>query len=151
MESHFVLMGVSVAEWTIWLALAGALVIFELFTGTFYILMIAIGVAFGAIAALMGWSLPAQMLAAAVIGVAATGLLHRSRFGKPLRQATGCDPNMNMDIGQTVQVDSWADGKARAMYRGAAWDIDLAPGAMPEAGVFKIVELRGSRLVVANA
>ena len=39
------------ADWTWWLALAGALVIFELFTGTFYILMIAIGVACGAIAA----------------------------------------------------------------------------------------------------
>ena len=134
-----------------WFALAGVLVIFELFAGTFYILMIAIGVAFGGVAALAGVRLPLQMLTAAVVGLAATGLLHRSRFGKPLRQASGRDPNMNIDIGQTLHIDAWRDGAARAMYRGAAWDIDLAPGAIAEAGTFRIVEMRGSRLVVANA
>jgi len=139
------------ADWTIWLALAGALVIFELFTGTFYVLMIAIGAAFGAFAASMGYGMPAQLLTAAVIGVAATGLLHRSRFGKPLKQDSARDPNVNIDIGQSVHVETWADSKARAMYRGAAWDIDLAPGAIAEAGNFRIVEVRGSRLVVVNA
>ena len=38
-------------DWMMWLALAAVLVIVELFTGTFYILMIAIGVATGAAAA----------------------------------------------------------------------------------------------------
>ena len=134
-----------------WLILAGVLVIVELFVGTFYLLMIAVGIVFGSIAALLGWSLPFQILSASVVGLAATGLLHRSRFGKPLRQDSARDPNINLDIGQTLQVDAWAGCKARAMYRGAAWDIDLAPGAIAEAGKFRIVELRGSRLVVANA
>ncbi len=144
-------MGGRVAEWMMWLALAGTLVIVELFTGTFYILMVAIGIAFGGLAALLGWSVPLQTLCAAVIGIVATGLLHRSRFGKPERKDAARDPNVNIDIGQNVQVGAWTDGKARVMYRGAAWDIELAPGAIAEAGSFRIVELRGSRLLVVNA
>lgn len=134
-----------------WLVLAGVLVVFELLTGTFYVLMIAIGMAFGAIAAMLGLSLPAQILVAAVVGVIATGILHRSRFGRPLRQDASRDPNVNIDIGQSVQVETWKDGKARVMYRGAQWDVDLAPGAIASAGSFKIVEVRGSRLVLSNA
>ncbi|ATQ76763.1 NfeD family protein [Massilia violaceinigra] len=138
------------ADWTWWLALAGALVIFELFTGTFYILMIAVGVACGAIAALMGYGPSGQLLTAAVVGVIATGLLHRSRFGAPGRQNTARDPNVNMDIGQSVNVDTWSEGKARVMYRGAPWDVELGPGALAEAGSFRIVEVQGSRLIVSN-
>jgi len=138
-------------ELTGWLVLAGVLVVFELFTGTFYVLMIAIGMAFGAIAAVLGLGLPMQILVAAVVGVLATGVLHRSRFGRPLRQDAARDPNVNIDIGQIIRVDSWHDAKARAMYRGAPWDIDLAPGASAGSGDYKIVEIRGSRLVVANA
>lgn len=134
-----------------WLVLAGVLVVFELLTGTFYVLMIAIGMAFGAVAAVFGFNLPVQILVAAVVGVIATGILHRSRFGRPLRQDAARDPNVNIDIGQSVQVAAWTDGKARVMYRGAQWDVDLAPGAIAGAGSFKIVEVRGSRLVVSNA
>jgi membrane protein implicated in regulation of membrane protease activity len=126
-------------------------VIFELFTGTFYVLMIAIGMAVGALAAMAGLGMPAQVAIAAVVGVLATGLLHRSRFGRPLKQDAARDPNVNLDIGQTLHVESWSDGKARVMYRGANWDVEIAPGAIAGAGTFKIVEVRGSRLIVANA
>jgi membrane protein implicated in regulation of membrane protease activity len=137
-------------EWMVWLVLTGILVVFELFTGTFYVLMIAIGMAFGAAAAMLGWSTPVQIMIAAVIGVMATGMLHRSRFGRPIKQNAARDPNVNFDIGQSVQVEAWNDGKARVMYRGAMWDIDLAPGAIAGAGAFKIVEVQGSHLIVAN-
>ena len=137
-------------ESTIWLVLTGVLVAFELFTGTFYVLMIAVGMACGGAAAMLGMSSPMQILIAAMVGVLATGLLHRSRFGHPLKQNSARDPNVNLDIGQNVHIDTWSDGKARVMYRGALWDIDLAPGAMPAAGKFKIVEVQGSHLVVAN-
>ncbi len=136
--------------WMIWLALAGALVVFELFTGTFYLLMIAAGMAAGALAAMAGLSVPAQIAIAAVVGVAATGLLHRSRFGRPLKQDAARDPNVMLDIGQNLEVVCWHDGKARVMYRGAQWDVDLAPGAIAGAGTFRIVEVQGSRLIVAN-
>ncbi|MDB5920073.1 MAG: NfeD family protein, partial [Massilia sp.] len=37
------------------------------------------------------------------------------------------------------------------MYRGALWDVELGQGAHPQAGVFKIVEVQGSRLIVTGA
>jgi membrane protein implicated in regulation of membrane protease activity len=139
------------ADWMNWLIAAGVLVILELFTGTFYLLMIAIGLSFGALASLLGWSVPAQTIAAAVVGVFATGLLHRSRLGRPHKGDPARDHNVNLDIGQNVEVPAWQAGHARVMYRGALWDVELGPGAKPEAGRFKIVEVQGSRLIVSNS
>jgi membrane protein implicated in regulation of membrane protease activity len=139
------------AQWMDWLVAAGALVILELFSGTFYLLMIAIGLAFGALAALAGASVPVQTLVAGVVGVAATGLLHRSRLGKPAKTNAARDRNVNIDIGERLSVSAWQDGKARVMYRGALWDVELGQGATPEAGSFKIVEVQGSRLIVSNS
>ena len=137
-------------ELLVWLVMAGVLVVFELLTGTFYVLMIAIGMACGALAAWLGFGLPVQMVVAAVVGVVATGVLHRSRLGRPVRGDAARDPNVNIDIGQSVQVDAWTNGKARVMYRGAMWDVQLAPDAVAEAGYFRIVEVQGNRLVLAN-
>jgi membrane protein implicated in regulation of membrane protease activity len=143
------------ADWSYWLAAAGVTVIFELFTGTFYLLMIALGLGAGALAALVGLGLAAQTLTAAVVGVAATVLLRRSRFGKLVaeRRDAGRDPNVNLDIGQTVNVPEWRDGVARVMYRGALWDVELeasvAPGTAAAPGQYTIREVRGSRLIVA--
>lgn len=138
------------SEWMNWLVGAGILVIAELFTGTFYLLMIAIGLAFGGIAALLGVSGPIQTLVAAGVGLVATAILHRSRFGRPAKSKATRDPNVNLDIGARVAVPSWHDGRARVMYRGALWDVELGPGALPEAGEYRIVEVQGNRLIVAN-
>lgn len=140
------------ADWMNWFVAAGVVVILELFTGTFYLLMIAIGLAFGGAAALLGMGEPLPTVVAAVVGLVATGLLHRSRFGRPARQVSAArDPNVNIDIGQSLKVDAWDGGKARVMYRGALWDVELGPGAVPQAGNFRIVEVQGSRLIVANS
>jgi membrane protein implicated in regulation of membrane protease activity len=139
------------ADWMAWLAAAGVLVILELFTGTFYLLMIAIGLAVGGIAALAGAGLPLQAIVAGGVGVLATGLLHRSRFGRPARGEPARDRNVNLDIGQHLTVTDWQDGRARVRYRGALWDVELGQGATARPGEFRIVEVQGSRLVVANA
>lgn len=139
------------SDWMNWFVGAGILVIAELFTGTFYLLMIAIGLAFGGIAALLGASGPIQTLVAAAVGLAATGVLHRSRFGRPARTNPARDHNVNLDIGARLAVPGWQDGRARVMYRGALWDVELGPGAQPEAGDYRIVEVQGNRLIVANA
>jgi membrane protein implicated in regulation of membrane protease activity len=138
-------------DWMSWLVAAGVLVILELFSGTFYMLMIAIGVGSGAIAALAGATGPGQAIVAAIVSVVATGLLHRSRLGKPAKTNPARDHNVNLDIGQRVTVPDWTDGKARVLYRGALWDVELGQGATPHAGDFKIVEVQGSRLIVSNA
>ena len=139
------------SDWTIWLIGAGILVIAELFTGTFYLLMIALGLSAGALAALAGLNGPLQTLVAAAVGVAATLVLRRSRFGKAGRGEAANDPNVNLDIGQRVSVPQWQDRRARVMYRGALWEVDLSPGALDHPGDFRIVEVHGNRLIVADA
>ena len=138
------------ADWSYWLAAAGVTVILELFSGTFYLLMIAIGLSAGALAALLGFGDAVALLVAAVVGIAATGVLRRSRYGRQQERVQAeRDPNVNLDIGQTVHVPAWQDGAARVMYRGALWDVELAPGAAATPGQYTIREVRGSRLIVA--
>jgi membrane protein implicated in regulation of membrane protease activity len=139
------------ADWMLWLVAGGVLIVLELLTGTFYLLMMAAGLAFGALAAWLGATAPVQTIVAAIVGIVGIGFLRRSRFGRPSKVAPARDQNVNMDIGQRVAVDSWRDGHARVMYRGALWDVELGPGAQPQAGDFRIVEVQGSRLIVANA
>jgi membrane protein implicated in regulation of membrane protease activity len=141
----------TMADWMNWLVAAGVLVILELFTGTFYLLMIAIGLAIGGVVAVAGGGFPGQAIAAGLVAIAATGWLHRSRFGRPAKHEATRDRNVNLDIGQRVNVPAWEHGRARVMYRGALWDVELGQGATPQAGDFRIVEVQGSRLVVANA
>lgn len=135
-----------------WLAVAGVVVILELFTGTFYLLMVALGLLAGALAAWFNLSASFQMIVAAVVGMGATLALHKSKFGWREKTNVSRDPNVNMDIGQSIKVEFWEDqgnGKftARAMYRGAMWDVDLSNSAA-FAGMFIIEEVQGSRLIV---
>jgi len=140
--------------WISWMVTAGVMVIMELFSGTFYLLMIALGLAAGGVAALLGASQEMQYIVAAIVGVTATLALHNSKYGWKKNAEARQDPNVNMDIGQSITVKEWQDngnGKftARAMYRGALWDVELqAPAA--GAGVFTIVEVQGSRLMVKS-
>jgi membrane protein implicated in regulation of membrane protease activity len=143
------------SDWIIWISLAGVLTVLEMFTGTFYLLMVAIGMVAGGLAALAGASGPVQLVAASVLGVLGTYALRRSGFGRFARTDAARDPNVNLDIGQTVTVGEWqcAGGgayTARAMYRGAMWDVELQPGFAAQAGPFIICEVRGSRLIVGN-
>jgi membrane protein implicated in regulation of membrane protease activity len=146
--------GGKMADWIVWIILAGVLVGLEIFSGTFYLLMVGIGLVAGGITALLGGETTAQFLVAAAIGVLATILLRKIRNGKSVQGASS-DPNINLDIGQTLSINEWHDMgggtcTSRAMYRGSMWDIDLMQGATPEAGIFLIREVRGSRLVVSN-
>jgi membrane protein implicated in regulation of membrane protease activity len=146
---------VRMAEWMVWFGLAGALVIFEMFTGTFYLLMIGAGLAAGGIAALVGGNSALQFIIAAVVGIAATYGLRRSKWGRSSKRDASHDPNVNLDIGQTLVIDTWSGGEgdvriARAMYRGALWDVELEQGASARSGIFIIRAIRGNRLIVAN-
>lgn len=139
-------------DWMLWCVLAGVAVIFELFTGTFYVLMIAIGLTAGGATAWLGFSNSVQLIIAGVTGVVAVYVLRRSRFGKRLEPAVDPrrDPNVNLDIGQTLRVDQWVDGSARVMYRGTMWDVQIAEGEEPVPGNFIIREVRGNRLILSS-
>ena len=69
------------AHYVVWFVAAFVLLIAELLTGTFYLLMVALGFAAGGFAALSGASGPLQLTIGAAIGVAATMVLRRTRWG----------------------------------------------------------------------
>ncbi|WP_337367337.1 NfeD family protein [Noviherbaspirillum denitrificans] len=136
--------------------MAGVLVVLEMFTGTFYLLMIAIGLVAGGLAALAGGGTAVQLAVAGIAGAIATYGLRRSKWGKTSRRDAQRDPNVNLDIGQTLVVDEWAGQQggvrtARVMYRGAMWDVELDAHAQARPGTYVIREVRGNRLVVAES
>lgn len=138
-------------DWSVWLICAGVLVAFELFIGTFYLLMVALGLSAGAVAAWSGAGGTLQIVVAAVVGVVATILLRRWRYTRQSRPGAANDPVMNLDVGQKLLVAEWQHGHARAMYRGALWDVELEEGAPAKPGEFRIIQVRGNRLVVTLA
>ncbi len=140
----------SVSAATIWWVLAGILVAVELAIGTFYLLMIALGLAAAAVAAHLGMPLPAQIATAAVIGGGATALWHWRRYRNPRSAPASSNRDVNLDIGAHVQVDEWAaDRTTRVSYRGAGWPARLAPGATPMAGQHEVVAVEGNWLVLS--
>ena len=68
------------AESTLWWLLAGGLIALELLTGTFYLLMLSLGVAGAAIAAHLGASVTVQLVVAAVLGGGFWPLFRRGVF-----------------------------------------------------------------------
>jgi membrane protein implicated in regulation of membrane protease activity len=131
-----------------WWIGAGVLVVLELISGTFYLLMIALGCVAAAIVQLAGVAADLQFAIAAVVALAAVLLLKRSRFGRRTRKEASKNPDVNLDIGQTLSVPAWHERRARADYRGAAWDVELAAGEPEDAQLYEIAEMRGSCLVV---
>ena len=137
------------AESTIWWVLAGSAVALELLTGTFYLLMLAIGLAAAALAAHLGLSSSAQLVVAAVVGGGAVVGWHFVRQRRPQEPPAEANRDVNLDIGETVQVTRWnPDGTTTLKYRGAQWTALAAPGTIPVAGPHRIREVTGSRLVL---
>ncbi len=134
---------------TIWWLLAGAAVAVELLTGTFYLLMLAMGMAAGALAAHAGASLTVQMLVAAVVGGGAVMLWYLRRDQRPAEPPAQSNVNVNLDIGETIHIATWnPDGTADVHYRGARWTAIHRPGVTPSAGTHRVAELVGNRLLV---
>jgi membrane protein implicated in regulation of membrane protease activity len=137
------------AESTIWWLLAGAAVAVELATGTFYLLMLAFGLAAAALAAHAGASITVQLLAAAAVGGGAVLGWHLKRSREPQAPDASVNPDVNLDIGEVVHIASWnADGTASIKYRGANWTAIPVEGAIPVAGPHRVRQVIGSRLVV---
>lgn len=145
-------MGINMAQSTIWWVLAGGFVAVELLSGTFYLLMLAMGMAAAALAAHSGASMTVQLVVAALVGggaVVAWRAFKQSRPATPVAQA---NRDVNLDIGEVVHVDVWsAEGTASVKYRGANWQVMLAPGQPAAPGAYAIVEVMGNRLIVKPA
>jgi len=137
------------ADSTLWWVLAGLAVAAELFSGTFYLMMLALGMAGAALSAHMGLSLPYQMVVAAAIGGGAVLVWHLYRRSRPLSPPAQANKNVYLDIGEVVQVDAWnADGTTSVRYRGAQWSAKLRSPGLMSTGAHKVAELQGSQLIL---
>ena len=140
------------AESTVWWLITGGAVAAELLTGTFYLLMLSIGFAAAAAVAHLGLGLSAQIATAAVVGGGAVVLWHLRQMKRHQEPPAQANVNVNLDIGETVQVDQWnPDGTADVHYRGARWTAIHRSGVVPSAGPHRVAELVGNRLLVDKA
>ena len=130
---------------TLWWLIAGALVVAELLSGTFYLLMLSLGAAAAALTAYAGGSLTWQIVTASVVGGAAVVLWNIKQ--KPSNDAQ--DSNIHLDIGEAVTVEAWdAQGQTHVKHRGAQWAAVCTHPQIAEPGLHRIIEITGSRLVL---
>lgn len=140
----------NVSPATLWWIAAGVAVVAELATGTFYLLMIALGMAAGAFAAYLGFPLGGQIVVASLLGGGATAVWHWRRARRPGSAAARENRDVNLDIGERVIVEVWdANRTARVQYRGSTWTARLAPGAPDAAGMHLVTAVEGNWLVLA--
>jgi membrane protein implicated in regulation of membrane protease activity len=140
------------SEPTVWWLVCGAAIAVELVTGTFYLLMLALGRAGAALSAHAGYGLTVQILVAAVVGGGAVMGWHVKQMKKPSEALAQANPNVLLDIGETLQINSWnSDGTADVQYRGAHWTAVHRPGVVPSPGPHRLAEVIGNRLLVEKA
>ncbi len=137
---------------TAWWLATGVLVACELASGTFYLLMVALGCAAGAVAGHLGLGPTGQIVTAALVGTTATAFWHARRVRAPGAEPVQSNRDANLDIGRPIQVPAWgSDGSARVQYRGAPWSVHYAGSGTPLPGEHVIVAIDGNQLRVAPA
>jgi len=131
-----------------WAIVGLVLVVAELLTGTFYLVMLAVA-AFGAAgAAYVGLGFPVQCIVAVLLAAAGSYGVHVYRAkSAPQRMAP-------IDAGMPANFETWLDSSsrlARVRYRGASWEarVEGSDALEPGATVF-VLATDGNTLKVAK-
>jgi membrane protein implicated in regulation of membrane protease activity len=131
-----------------WLIAGIVLIVAELVTGTFYLLVLGVAALLAAAVAYAGGAFPIQVMVAGVIAIAGVFWIRGRRTAMATRAMPG------LDVGQPVTLDSWInrdDRLARVKYRDALWDAVVEGEFRGEAGeVFYIRAVAGNTLRVAK-
>ena len=135
-------------NYLVWLIAGFILVIAELVTTTFYLLVLGIAAFAGAGVAYAGGGFAWQAIVAALVAVA--GVLWVNQYRKramPKRM-------QGIDVGQPASFDSWVSrsvGHARVKYRDALWDAHIAGEAAGEPGeILYVNSVDGNTLKVSK-
>lgn len=132
----------------VWMAAGLILIVAEVLTGTFYLLVLGIACLAGAAVSLVAPGLAISSAVAAA--VALFGILWVRRY----RGSHQTPPMVPLDVGQSVRWENWIDqaaGLGRVNYRDTSWealvqgDITGTPGE-----VLYITNVHGSRLSVSR-
>jgi len=132
----------------VWLIAGFTLVISELVTGTFYLLVLGVSGFVGALVAYAGGGYVAQAIVAGIFAVVGTLWVHRHRHKIVAKSMPG------LDVGQPATFESWVDkgsGHARVKYRDAQWDARVSGDAAGEAGeILYVTAVDGNTLKVSK-
>lgn len=139
--------------WLLWVVVGFVLVIAELVTGTFYLLVIGAGAFAGALVAWLGGGVLTQAFVGSAVAIAGAMLVHHWHEGQ--RRNDAGRSNL-LDRGQPVVLEGWANesaGIARVKYRGTSWDAKFAEaaGRPPPGSTLYIDGMDGNTLVVVAA
>ena len=131
-----------------WAIVGLVLVIAELLSGTFYLLMLAIAAFGSAAAAWVGQPFPVQAIVASVIAAAGCYGVHVYRV------KSGAKRMAPIDAGMPASFETWLDAGsrlARVRYRGASWDARVEGNEAMEPGATLVVlAADGNTLKVAK-
>ena len=138
--------------WLFWTIVGFALVIAELVSGTFYLLVLGLGAFAAAVAAWAGANSVVQAAVAGGVAIAGALVVHRWHLAN--RRLNNGKDNF-LDRGQPVVLDGWSNenaGIARVKYRGTLWDARVAATERPTPGSTLYIEgQEGTLLLVAPA
>lgn len=135
---------------TSWWIATGVLVGLELATGTFYLLMLAIGTVAGGLAAMAGAGPSLTLVAAALVGGGAVAVWHWQRPDSASSVTANGQDAAQLDVGEQVQVTAWdGNGQTRVQYRGTSWQARHQGPGSPTPGQHMIVAVEANRLVLA--
>src|SRR5688572_16500916 len=130
----------------LWAVIGLALVVIELLTGTFYLLVLGLA-AFGAAgAAWLNQPFSVQAVVCAVLAGLGCYLVHA------WREKDAANRMPHIDAGQPANFENWVDQGARlarVRYRGASWDALVEGDAVPQGGaILYVLESSGNTLKV---
>lgn len=132
----------------VWAVIGLVLVIVELMTGTFYLLMLGVAAFGAALAAWLGLGFSAQSIVAAVVSAVGCYGVHVYRAKNSAQQMAP------IDAGMPASFEIWLDAGsrlARVRYRGASWDARVEGGEALEPGAtLYVLATDGNTLRVAK-
>jgi len=134
-----------------WLLAGLLLVVVELMTGTFYLLILGLAAGIGSVVAFFGQPFSMQALIAAISAIIGGILVHQYH-----RAANASSPeDSDNDIGEPVSIENWISEpgrRARVRYRGTTWDAEVIGTERIEADALLYVVARdGSRLKISTS
>jgi membrane protein implicated in regulation of membrane protease activity len=130
------------SDWLMWLLLGGALCVAELFSGTFYLLLLGMAAFAAAGGAWVGLPGSIQFALAALVSLAGLPLVRRATRRR-------APPAGNYDSGQEIELAE-VNGQLQGLYSGSFWRVHEVSGQALRAGDrVRIVRVDGSRLIVA--
>ena len=135
-----------------WILAGFLLLIVEMTSGTFYLLVLGLAAFAAALAAWSGATVGAQAGIAGVVALAGVVVVWKMRAGD-----TPAVSGNALDVGGMVTLESWVDrsaGLAKVRYRDAQWEarVALEPGQqVPEPGTTLYIRNSAGNLLEVSA